>query len=153
MEKTKKRRITLVSRVAAGIAFLALFVLNITVYADKDAGSGKVSLGMLTAKADDGETAGPGGSGWGYETSTVQCPRDRWAQVTTATNSGSSGGVYVNAGGTIPGTSVVAGVGGTYYTGEGSSTLVTQLTETYKDQCLSASWYNYCSIKSCRPLL
>jgi len=104
-------------------------------------------IGFSSFVADD---EGGVGSGFGYSTSTIECPRDQWAMVASSANSssGASGSVYVNQGSTIPGTNVVAGVSG-YYT-SANINAYSNLRETYKDTCVKASWYNYCSIVSCR---
>lgn len=148
------------SALALSLGAAALF-LNVNEVSQKEASSLKISSVLkVYAREDSGSESGgengsgesAGGKGWGYSTSQIQCASPQYdATVATQVNSGSGAGVEVQAGGIIPGTSITAGVTGTYFTSAGSTTITTQKSPTTKDVCVSASWYNYCGgAISCR---
>jgi hypothetical protein len=147
---------------ALSVGAAALFI-NATSVSSKEASALKFNTAIVAFATTDsagdsggGESGGASGennsgNGWGYSENDVQCKSpDYDATVSTSTNTGSGAAVYVEAGGPIGTTGITAGVSGNYYTGAGSSTIVTHKSPTTKTVCAKASWYNYCSPHSCR---
>lgn len=140
----------------------AVMFLNAGEVSEKKASTLKISSVLKVHAREDsgsesgGEENGSGenfsGKGWGYSTDQRQCPSPQYdATVATQVNSGSGAGIEVQAGSVIPGTSITAGVTGTYFTSAGSTTITTQKSPTTKDVCLSAHFWNYCGgAISCR---
>ena len=115
-----------------------------------------MGVGLITSMSSFDGTGGgcpePAGSGFGWDDREVTCPTSQWALVTTHTTSSGGGAVYVQAGHTIPNTTVVAGVSGYY--NSGTATTYANLRETYKQCCVVAAWHYYCSgAISCRVKL
>lgn len=145
----KNKKTALTAKVIGTMAFLSVFILNIMVFVQKDGKSGALSFKSLKAHAQSNGT-GEGASGWGYVTRTVQCPSPTYDATVTNTTYAGTGGVYVEAGGTIPNSGgIKAAVSGTY-NGTESATYSTYKTPTSKDVCDNGSFYQYCTILSCR---